>query len=317
MLFRSQTLNSQLRSDEKNTNQLVRFEVDSVKESKVIYAVVKAQKNDEPINDIYKLNNYVPIMLAPQIAANGTVQIVTSNLKRAIVNVAYLDTLKAQSLAPVTWKLFDGEIPEDLELNPTTGEISGTSNDEPRDYNFTVVAFNDLGSDTANIKLTLLPIAMYYLTIPETAGIRISPRAGRYDLRSDQEIVIDIAPSEGYSIHNMVLRANGNEVESKPSGFYGKQYNLGYLSEDVVVTIDGVEGTSTGIEDIENGLKIQVVSEGILVNGLIPGEVLTLCDISGKVLYSDRPNESTKLIPLRAKGAYILTAGNRTEKVIF
>jgi hypothetical protein len=69
------------------------------------------------------------------------------------VDQSYSDTVDALAYPAVTYDVASGQLPDGLELNANTGEISGTAT-KTGDFNFTISATNRVGSvETANMSI--------------------------------------------------------------------------------------------------------------------------------------------------------------------
>ncbi|MBQ6434623.1 MAG: putative Ig domain-containing protein [Synergistaceae bacterium] len=73
--------------------------------------------------------------------------ITTSSLKTGNVGTYYETTLKATGTEPITWSIYSGSLPDGLELDEDTGEISGTPT-TIKSYSFVVQAENEAGTAT-------------------------------------------------------------------------------------------------------------------------------------------------------------------------
>ena len=80
--------------------------------------------------------------------------ITTDTLPNGKVGEAYSQTLTADGTTPITWDIDSGNLPADLTLDETTGEISGTPTAEGT-ASFTVKVENSAGSDTKELSITI------------------------------------------------------------------------------------------------------------------------------------------------------------------
>ena len=80
--------------------------------------------------------------------------IATSSLPGCVAGTAYSQTLAVTGSAPITWSVVSGSLPAGLELNGTTGTISGTPT-AAGTSEFTVKAENGAGSDTKVLYITV------------------------------------------------------------------------------------------------------------------------------------------------------------------
>ena len=99
--------------------------------------------------------------LPGNIDGNGTINqapaITTDSLPNSTVGQFYSQTLAVEGTAP-TWSVTDGNLPDGLNLNESTGEISGTPS-APGTFKFTVTAANDLGFASKELSITINPAA--------------------------------------------------------------------------------------------------------------------------------------------------------------
>ncbi len=87
--------------------------------------------------------------------------------------------------------------------------------------------------------------ASYTVTIPQVQGISITP-ATSVVVNKNESITITVSPSQGYSISNMALYANGTPVDPDVTlGNGAKEFTIANITEDIVVTISGVTEIST------------------------------------------------------------------------
>lgn len=98
-------------------------------------------------------NNLGSVSKAFTITIGTAPKISTSTLKDGVKGTKYTATLKAsKGTAPLTWSIIDGNLPEGIELNASSGKLTGKPKADG-DYDFTVQAKNAHGS--ASKKLTL------------------------------------------------------------------------------------------------------------------------------------------------------------------
>ena len=78
----------------------------------------------------------------------------TGSLKSGHVDSSYSATLKATGTEPITWSIYSGSLPDGLELDEDTGEISGTPT-TIKSYSFVVQAENEAGTATKGLTINI------------------------------------------------------------------------------------------------------------------------------------------------------------------
>jgi len=92
--------------------------------------------------------------------------IATPNLPGGVVGTAYSYTLAATGDAPITWSIAGGALPDGLELNTATGEITGTPT-AGGTASFTVKAANNVGDTTMPLSIAVsVPPAITTESLP-------------------------------------------------------------------------------------------------------------------------------------------------------
>jgi hypothetical protein len=96
--------------------------------------------------------------LSIEIAAadgGGTAPIITTEeLPTGVLQRPYSQELEATGTVPITWSLESGFLPSGLNLDPTTGVISGTPLGQGMAL-FSVKATNAAGSDIRSLRITI------------------------------------------------------------------------------------------------------------------------------------------------------------------
>jgi hypothetical protein len=96
------------------------------------------------------------IVISPAIPPAVAPTITTATLLGGTVGTAYNQTLAATGTAPITWTIDNGNLPNGLTLNSTTGAITGTPVISGT-YYFTVRASNSAGDDTQALSIVISP----------------------------------------------------------------------------------------------------------------------------------------------------------------
>lgn len=87
-------------------------------------------------------------------AADSRPVILTRSFDNGVVGQDYSEFLSALGSAPSSWSVVSGKLPAGLNLNSSTGEISGNPS-SPGTYPFTVKATNNAGSDTKSLSVVI------------------------------------------------------------------------------------------------------------------------------------------------------------------
>lgn len=103
------------------------------------------------------------------LTGSGTLKIAptitTTTLPDGEVGTVYSQFLAANGDTPITWSLASGStLPDGLALNESTGEITGTPS-AAGEFNFTVTATNDAGSDSKEVTLNVKSVPVTDVTL--------------------------------------------------------------------------------------------------------------------------------------------------------
>lgn len=82
---------------------------------------------------------------------------------------SYSQKLAAEGTAP-TWSVTDGNLPDGLNLNKSTGEIFGTPS-APGTLKFTVTATNVAGSNSKELSIIIAPAPLSITVQPQSATV--------------------------------------------------------------------------------------------------------------------------------------------------
>ena len=141
---------------------------------------------------------------APATAPN----IITDTLPDGKVGEAYSQTLTADGTTPITWGIDSGNLPADLTLDETTGEISGTPTAEGT-ASFTVKATNSAGSDTKELSIVIAKAAPTEFTVTVTSGGNGTASASPAKAVAGAEITLTAMPNEGYRFKEWEVISGG------------------------------------------------------------------------------------------------------------
>jgi hypothetical protein len=79
--------------------------------------------------------------------------------------------------------------------------------------------------------------------------------------------------------------------------------------------------TATGIADVETwratSLHATSTNGGLQVFGLVPGEVFSIYNLSGQLVYKGKAATPEQFVPLNVRGIYIVVAGERRVKAVY
>ena len=193
----------------------------------------------------------------------GTVKyapaITTESLSNGEVGTPYTAELKADGTAPITWSVTSGSLPDGVNLNKDTGEISGTPN-KAETSTFTVKAENSAGSDSKEFTLIIgvapihsisaAPTALNFDS--ETEGYTEAPAAQTVTITNtgNQSVTVDLPTSTNYVI-TAGTGFSGNTASLAPNGTaqftVQPQIGLGVGNHSETLTISGSNNTSASV----------------------------------------------------------------------
>ncbi|MDH6357558.1 Ig-like domain-containing protein [Parabacteroides sp. PF5-9] len=163
------------------------------------------------------------------------------------------------------------------------------------------------------------PQTTYYtVTIPEVEGIRMD-QATKVSVKKNSSLTVTISALDGYSIENLVFKANGKEItpdHTLPNG--DKVYIIKTITENISVSITGVTSNTVGNAEIPEGLAVYSNSGCIIIeNNLTDNKQnnLMIYDIPGALIVKQELPQGTTSIPMR-KGIYMVVIGEYVFKVI-
>jgi hypothetical protein len=83
----------------------------------------------------------------------------------------------------------------------------------------------------------------------------------------------------------------------------------------------GSDGTSIGPDPVvhssANGLKAISGNGVLLITGLVQGEHFRIYNLQGQPVYQGKATATEERVPLRERGVYIVTAGDRVVKAVY
>ncbi len=111
------------------------------------YNVALAKGSASDSKSINMVVNEGPAPVAPSI--------ITESQSNGVIGVDYSDYVSASGTAPITWSIISGSLPDGLNLNSSTGYITGTPT-AMGTSTFTVKAENSAGSDTQELSIIIV-----------------------------------------------------------------------------------------------------------------------------------------------------------------
>lgn len=126
--------------------------------------------------------------------------ITTATLPNATEDASYSALFTATGVGSITWSISAGSLPTGLNLNASTGELSGTVSAEisaQTNYYFTVKAHNSYGDGTQAYTLIVQPAPEYNFTIVSDANGSITAGTGGF-YEAGAQITIEATPATGY-----------------------------------------------------------------------------------------------------------------------
>ncbi len=162
--------------------------------------------------------------------------ITTTSLSSGTYKTAYSETLTASGDA-VTWSITDGELPDGLSLNTSTGEISGTVDARPEEFTFTVTATNSAGSDS--VTFTIITYFKATLTTDGLSGA-IAELSQYSGIGLSTTLTLTITPNDGYEFEDEPTVTVGYATISSPTvsgGVY--TYTISGIGANITVSVSG------------------------------------------------------------------------------
>ena len=153
----------------------------------------------------------------------------------------------------------------------------------------TIRIFNTGNTATSSLTLTLSGSDANAFTLSQTSV---------NSLAEGDEMEVTFAPQADLTAgtYTITFTANGEGIE--PVSLEITYYWVG-----------------TGINDVSaSGLRAISTDNGLLITGLIPGEVFSIFNIQGQLLYNSKAIASEQSVHLAKRGLYIIVADNRILK---
>ena len=199
------------------------------------------------------------------IKVNSDVPVITTGVvEGGIKTLAYSKLLTASGNIPIIWSILEGELPTGLMLNSATGEVYGTPTISGN-YNFTVKAQNNLGTDTKAFSMIVRDPILPLITttaLPEgwaTAGYK-------YTLSATGDTPFTWSVQSGALPTGLTLNASTGVISGKPSS--AGTYNFTIRAANFAGFNDKALSLTVGAAPYYDPISVQVIKRMITNNGL-------------------------------------------------
>jgi hypothetical protein len=260
----------------------------------------------------------------PTFQKTATLPIITSNdMPSGNLITNYNQQLSTISDEFAVWALKSGRLPDGLDLFHT-GLISGRPS-KVGTFNFTVGAFNSVGSDTT--QLTIVVAGEITPPVITTTSLPHGVVGETYSqiLVSSGSPAIVWALEKGNLPSDVELYSDGT-IAGTPSKvgeftFTALVVNeAGFDTNSFTITIQPGSGTSTlPAEKSSQATSLQalIVDGKLQASGLIVGQRWTVYSILGTLVHQGIANSDTAEINLPIRGTYIIQQLNRSIKIVY
>jgi hypothetical protein len=176
-------------------------------------------------------------------------------------------------------------------------------------YGVTVsAAFNRI----AQVRLIQINAALSDAVKPYVA---IEPAAGSVLAKFEGDVIqlaITVTPGVNLPVPEVYINGVKTDITKVNTTLYYSTIVVG--EQDLIVEIRGFNGT--GVAETAGGvLRTIPTSDGFMVTGLVAGEVFSVYNLQGQLVYQGRATASEEAVYLRNKGVYIVVAGAERVKV--
>ena len=141
--------------------------------------------------------------------------VTTETLPGGTIDTPYSQRLFANGTEPITWEVLDGKLPEGLNLNETTGVISGTPT-AAGTATFIVKAKNHNGLDTKTLSITIAEAAEFIVTFDENGG---TPSVGSMTTTNQKLSSLPSVSRSNYSFDGWFTDKDGGEKVTEATEF--------------------------------------------------------------------------------------------------
>lgn len=141
--------------------------------------------------------------------------VTTETLPGGTIDTPYSQRLFANGTEPIAWEVSDGKLPEGLNLNETTGVISGTPT-AAGTATFIVKAKNHNGLDTKTLSITIAEAAEFIVTFDESGG---TPSVGSMTTTNQKLSSLPSVSRSNYSFDGWFTDKDGGEKVTEATEF--------------------------------------------------------------------------------------------------
>ena len=141
--------------------------------------------------------------------------VTTETLPGGTIDTPYSQRLFANGTEPIAWEVSDGKLPEGLNLNETTGVISGTPT-AAGTATFIVKAKNHNGLDMKTLSITIAEAAEFIVTFDENGG---TPSVGSMTTTNQKLSSLPSVSRSNYSFDGWFTDKDGGEKVTEATEF--------------------------------------------------------------------------------------------------
>jgi hypothetical protein len=141
-------------------------------------------------------------------------------------------------------------------------------------------------------------------------------------------VTLTLAPDAGYELDVISVYRTGDAATTVNVSGSGNTRTFTMPAYDV--TVSATFKASTGTKSIETSvLRVIAVGDGFLIRGIVPGEMLSVYNIQGQLIYRTEAahgrdaarhvstTTTEQRVPVHVRGVYIIVSGERTVKAVY
>ena len=201
-------------------------------------------------------------------------KITTTTLPDGTVGTSYNQTLTATGTTPITWSVVSGNLPNGLNLNSTTGAITGTPTTSGTSY-FTVRVENAAGRDERQLSVTIPNAPNLSITTTTLPG---GTRGAPYNqiLAATGSALITWSVVSGSLPGGLNLNSGTGAITGTPTAagtfsFTVRAENTASRDEKLLsITIDHVEGVHITTTILPVGMVDSFYNQTLATTGIAP-----------------------------------------------